>query len=111
MGTNNFSCYDCEEYRLFVKNGIRTEKIKVDISADNNWADYVFDENYKLKNLNELRLFIEKNKHLPEIPTTNEVLKNGVELKEMNILLLKKVEELTLYILQLEERISRIENL
>ena len=50
--------------------------------------------------LNEVEKFINENRHLPEIPSAQEVVKNGVELKEMNVLLLKKVEELTLYVIE-----------
>lgn len=95
---------DGQKYKLFVKDGIRTEKVKVDIAANNGWADYVFEKNYKLMPLNELDKFIEKNGHLPEVPTTEEAIENGVELKEMNILLLKKIEELTLHIIQLNKK-------
>ncbi|KPE52145.1 hypothetical protein [Chryseobacterium indologenes] len=100
---------DGAKYKLFVKDGIRTEKIKVDISANNGWADYVFAKDYKLMPLKELDHFIATNGHLPEVPTTEEAIKNGIELKEMNILLLKKVEELTLYTLEQEKRIQALE--
>jgi len=113
MGTNitseTIACSDCNEYRLFVKDGIKTEKIKVEIAADNGWADYVFENNYKLRNLNDLEKFIKTNKHLPEVPSTQEAIANGIELKEMNILLLKKVEELTLYLIEQEKRIKALE--
>ncbi|WP_284459753.1 hypothetical protein [Chryseobacterium sp.] len=90
---------DGQKYKLFVKEGIRTERVKVDIAANNGWADYVFEKDYKLMPLNDLAQFIDKNGHLPEVPTTEEAIKNGIELKEMNILLLKKVEELTLHLI------------
>lgn len=109
-------CSTCSGYRLFVKDGIRTEKIKVDIAANNGWADYVFEEDYKLRPLEDLEKFIKNNKHLPEVPTADEVTKNGVELGELNVVLLKKIEELTLYIIeqnkriiQQEDRIKRLE--
>lgn len=105
-----FTCSDCSDYRLFVKNGIRTEKVKVDIAAANGWADYVFEQDYKLMPLNELEKFINTNKHLPEVPTTKEAIENGVELKEMNILLLKKVEELTLYVIKQGKEIEELKN-
>lgn len=101
------SCSDCSNYRLFVKDGIKTEKIKVDIAAQNGWADYVFEDNYDLMSLNSLEKYIKENKHLPEVPTTSEVLENGIELKEMNILLLKKIEELTLHLIELNKKIER----
>lgn len=90
---------DGEKYKLFVKDGIKTEKLKVDIAANNGWADYVFEKDYKLMSLHDLAKFIDENGHLPEVPTTEEAIKNGIELKAMNILLLKKVEELTLHLI------------
>jgi hypothetical protein len=100
---------DGEKYKLFVKDGIKTEKVKVDIAANNGWADYVFEKDYKLMPLKEVEQFINKNGHLPEVPTTEEAIKNGIELKEMNILLLKKIEELTLYTLEQQRRIEALE--
>ncbi|MBW8524025.1 autotransporter outer membrane beta-barrel domain-containing protein [Chryseobacterium chendengshani] len=100
---------DGEKYKLFVKDGIKTEKVKVDIAANNGWADYVFQKDYKLMPLHELDQFINKNGHLPEVPTTEEAIKNGIELKEMNILLLKKVEELTLHVIEQQKRIETLE--
>lgn len=73
------------------------------------FPDYVFENNYKLKSLSELKYYISINKHLPNMPTAAEVAKNGAELGELNRLLVEKVEELTLYILQLEERMLEIE--
>lgn len=102
------NCSDCDNYRVFVKNGIRTEKVKVDIAASNGWADYVFEKDYQLMPLNELENFVAKNKHLPEVPTTQEAIENGIELKEMNILLLKKVEELTLYMIQQQKELQEL---
>lgn len=110
LGPSNltFTCSDCNDYRLFVKNGIRTEKIKVDIAANNGWADYVFEKEYKLMPIKELENYIAANKHLPEVPTTKEAIENGIELKEMNILLLKKIEELTLYMIQQNKEIEEL---
>ncbi|MCQ9635761.1 hypothetical protein MP477_12410 [Chryseobacterium sp. WG23] len=97
---------DGQKYKLFVKDGIRTERVKVDIAANNGWADYVFEKDYKLMPLNDLARFIDKNGHLPEVPTTEEAMKNGIELKEMNILLLKKVEELTLHLIDQNKQLA-----
>jgi hypothetical protein len=76
----------------------------------NNIPDYVFEPNYKLLTLDELRSYITTNKHLPNVPSANEFAETGVDLGELNRLLLEKVEELTLYILQLEERTKRLED-
>ena len=74
-----------------------------------NWADYVFDENYKLAPLTEVEAYVKQNKHLPEIPTTCEVEETGVDVSAMNTLLLKKVEELTLHLIQMDKRVKELE--
>lgn len=108
MGTPKYD--NDSNYRLYVKDGIKTERIKVEVASDNNWADYVFEKDYNLMSIKDLESYITKNKHLPEVPTTEEVLEEGVELKEMNILLLKKVEELTLHLINQNKRIEELEN-
>jgi hypothetical protein len=75
----------------------------------NNIPDYVFKEGYNLMSLNDLKTYVNTQQHLPNIPSEKEFQKEGVDIGELNRLLLEKVEELTLYILQLEERISKIE--
>lgn len=106
--SNNLStCTSCAGYKLFVKDGIKTEKIKVEFANANGWADYVFENDYKLMPLEDLKSFVLKNKHLPEIPTAKDVVENGLELKEFNALLLKKVEELTLHVIQLNESLQK----
>jgi len=75
----------------------------------NNIPDYVFKPAYNLMPLPELRTYIQVNQHLPNIPSAQEYEETGVDLGEMNRLLLEKVEELTLYTLQLEERLSKLE--
>jgi hypothetical protein len=82
--------------KLAVNGNIRAKEIKVETT---NWPDYVFDEDYKVGTLEELERYIKTNKHLPEMPTAKDVEANGVELGEMNKLLLKKVEELTLLLI------------
>lgn len=82
---------------------------EVVVQLKSNWPDYVFEPGYELNNIAELEQFIKTNKHLPGIPTAAEVEKDGVELGEMNAKLLEKVEELTLYIIELEKRIKQLE--
>ncbi len=75
MGTDKIiDCADCADYRLFVKDGIHTEKIKVDIAANNGWADYVFEPDYNLMPLTQVEQFIKQNRHLPEVPSTAEAI-------------------------------------
>jgi hypothetical protein len=90
-------------YKLYVTGGIRTEKVKVDIAGNNGWADYVFDKTYKKMPLNELENYIAKNKHLPDMPSACEAQENGVDLLEMQVKLLKSLEELTLHMIDLKK--------
>jgi hypothetical protein len=92
--------------KLSVKGTIRAQKVTVDL---NNWADHVFEPSYRLQSLSELQEFIRVNKHLPEIPSAKEVEENGISVGDNQVLLLKKIEELTLYIIALEKRIQTIE--
>ncbi len=75
-------------------------------TANGNTADFVFEDNYQLKDLSEVEAFIKANKHLPEIPSAKEMEEAGVNLAEMNKLLLMKVEELTLYSIEQEKKIE-----
>lgn len=71
-------------------------------------ADFVFDSNYRLKNINDLESFVTKNKHLPEIPSANEMKKDGLALGEFQIKLLQKIEELTLYLIAQNKEIENL---
>ena len=96
-------------YKLFVKDGILTEKVKVALSSDlTNWADFVFDDDYELRSLEDVENYIAKHKHLPEIPSTAEVHKDGLDLAQMDAKLLQKVEELTLYVIQQQKEIEAL---
>ncbi|WP_316824702.1 hypothetical protein [Pedobacter miscanthi] len=88
---------------LSVNGKIRAHEIKVDAQ---NWPDYIFEEGYKVENLEELERYIKTNKHLPEIPTAKEVNEHGVALGEMNKLLLKKIEELTLHLIEQQGQLN-----
>jgi len=72
------------------------------------WPDFVFKNNYKLMPLSELKTYVDKNQHLPEVPSAAEVTKDGQNLGEMNKLLLKKVEELTLYLIEKDKQMKEI---
>lgn len=95
------------EYTLSVGGKIASEEILVDLKAD--WPDYVFKSDYKLISLAEVQDHIDKKGHLPGLPAAADVQDVGIELGEMNRLLVEKIEELTLYILQQEERIKALE--
>lgn len=96
-------------YKLAVSGGIITEKVRVATNGSPFWADFVFEPKYNLKPLPELEKYIKLNKHLPEIPTTVEVTKNGIDLAEISALLLQKQEEMTLYMIEQDKKIRRLE--
>ncbi|CAH0277432.1 MULTISPECIES: SlyX family protein [unclassified Pedobacter] len=89
--------------KLSVNGNIRAKEIKVEAT---NWPDYVFEEGYKVGTLKGLESYIKTNKHLPGMPSAKEVERNGVELGEMNKLLLKKIEELTLHLIEHEHKMN-----
>ncbi|MFB9110341.1 tail fiber protein [Flavobacterium gyeonganense] len=109
--------------KLTVAGNIHAQEVKVTPNAGT-VPDYVFADDYKLKSLEEVEAYIKQNSHLPEIPSAKEIEKNGLMLAEMNMSLLKKIEELTLYMIELkkenqnltdnqkilEEKILKIEN-
>ncbi len=92
--------------KLTVKGTIHAEEVKVDLNVPG--PDYVFDENYPLLPLEETKAYVEQNKHLPGIPSSAEMQQNGVNLLEMNMKLLEKVEELTLYLIEMEQRKNQL---
>ncbi|MFD2581610.1 hypothetical protein ACFSR6_03850 [Pedobacter vanadiisoli] len=93
--------------KLSVNGNIRAREIKVEAT---NWPDYVFEEGYKVGKLEELESYIKTNRHLPEIPTAKEAESNGVELGAMNKLLLKKIEELTIHLIEKDKQINSLIN-
>ncbi len=88
------------EYLFAVAGKIGAKEIEVSVS---DWADYVFENDYKLRTIKEVETFIKENKHLPEIPSEKDIKREGLNLGEMDALLLKKIEELTLYVIQLNK--------
>ncbi|MGF7076233.1 hypothetical protein [Mucilaginibacter sp. 3215] len=93
---------DPKGYKLAVNGSVIATSVTVKLYGS--WADYVFKPTYKLQPLAEVKSYIDQNQHLPEIPSADEVEKNGQNLGEMNKLLLKKVEELTLYAIENERK-------
>jgi hypothetical protein len=85
---------------------LRTRTVKIDTY---DWPDYVFKPHYELLPLSQVKAYIDANGHLPEVPSAQQTESEGINVGEMNKILLKKVEELTLYILQQEERIKALE--
>ena len=91
--------------KLTVNGNIHAKEVKIDLNIP--VPDYVFKESYELKSLEEIEKFIAKNSHLPEIPSAKEFEKNGIMQAEMDMNLLKKIEELTLYTIQQEKQLHK----
>ncbi|HKR03607.1 MAG TPA: SprB repeat-containing protein [Bacteroidia bacterium] len=102
---NTGSTYD---YGLYVGKGILAEKVKVAVHTSGDWSDKVFDKKYHLRTLSDVETFIKEHHHLPNIPSAEEVVKSGIDLGQMDAKLLEKVEELTLYIIELKKEIEII---
>jgi len=94
------------DYRLAVDGKIVAKEIVVTDGAE--WADDVFEDGYELRDLREVEDFIARHGHLPEVPAAEEVYEQGVDLARMDAILLRKVEELTLYILAMEKENRRL---
>ncbi|SEO97041.1 hypothetical protein SAMN05444671_3846 [Flavobacterium sp. CF108] len=88
--------------KLTVKGKIHTQEVRVDMLGPL-VPDYVFENDYKIKTLEEVENYIKENKHLPEVPSAQEIEKNGLMLAEMNMTLLKKIEEMTLYMIEMKK--------
>ncbi|WP_443938791.1 hypothetical protein [Pedobacter sp. MW01-1-1] len=91
--------------KLSVNGNIRAREIKVETA---NWPDYVFEEDYKITSLQDLEKYIKANKHLPDMPSAKEIESNGLVLGEMNKALLKKVEELTLHLIEKDTEVRAL---
>jgi hypothetical protein len=92
--------------KLAVKGTVHANEVKVDLSVPG--PDYVFANNYQLQPLNELKTYIDQHKHLPEVPSAAAMEANGINLGEMNMLLLKKIEELTLYVIEQNKKMIEL---
>ena len=92
--------------KLHALESVHTKEVHVILPP---FPDYVFEKNYPLLPLDALSHYIEENKKLPNMPSANEVAENGAELGELQILQTEKIEELTLYILELNERLKKLE--
>lgn len=98
---------DFPTYKLEVNGNVRTKEVVVESI---NWPDYVFDEHYKLKSLEEVEEFIHQNKHLPNIPSAQEIEKKGLLLGDTQKRMMEKIEELTLYVIELSNKIKIMES-
>jgi hypothetical protein len=94
-------------YKLDVCGTIRAKEIKVDLLGTC-VPDFVFKKDYKLMNLNELEKFVTTKQHLPEIASEKEMMENGLNMKEFQMKLLQKIEELTLYTIEQNKELKRL---
>jgi hypothetical protein len=92
---------------LSVNGAVVAKLVRVTV---NHWADNVFSPSYRLMPLPEVKNYITKNGHLPDVPAEAEVMKNGIDLQEMQAVLLRKVEELTLHLITIEEENKKLRN-
>lgn len=104
-GNVGIGTFNPGSWKLAVNGKIRAKEIKVETG----WSDFVFFDNYKLPTLQEVENHIKKNGHLKDIPSAKEVEENGIFLGEMDAKLLQKIEELTLYTIQQEKKIQKLE--
>ncbi len=91
-------------YSLYVKGGILTEELRVRTG----WADYVFDSGYELMSLSEVEKYISENGHLPNVPSAEQVSEQGIEVGDMTRIQQEKIEELTLYIIELQKQLTEL---
>lgn len=97
-------------YGLLVEKGILTEKLKVATLSSADWADYVFEDTYKLLSLEEVEKYIKENKHLPNVPSADEMSKSGLDVVSSDSKLLEKIEELTLYMIEMNKQLKILTN-
>lgn len=93
---------------LTVDGVVIAKEVKVTVSSAY-WADYVFDKSYKLLPLNEVRSFIDQHGHLPNVPSTEEITTNGNDLGKTDAVLLAKIEECMLYIMELDKKVNALQ--
>lgn len=101
---NSLNGENLSNYSLYVKGGLATEEFRIETG----WADYVFDTDYELLSLTQLEQYIEENGHLPNVPSAETVEKTGIEMGDIKRIQQEKIEELTLYIIDLNEQLQAI---
>ena len=101
IGTRNLQ----DGYLLGVNGKIKCREVRV---TNENWADFVFENDYELPSLESVEKFIKDNKHLPDLPSAEEVLENGTNLGEIDAILLQKIEELTLYLIEINKENQKL---
>lgn len=114
IGLNSLTERLPTDYKLVVGGKVLAEEVRIKLIKD--WADYVFQPDYRLASLPEVETFIQRHRHLPDMPNAAEVVQAGVGLGEMQAKLLRKIEELTLHMIEqhktiatLQEKVGRLE--
>lgn len=105
-GSVGIGTTDTKGYLLAVAGSAVAERMV--IKKQNNWPDYVFDSSYQLTPLHAVEQFIQQNKHLPEVPSAAAIKKDGIDLGDNQAVLLKKIEELTLYIIEQNKKLEAV---
>jgi len=103
LGNVGIGTINTRGYKLAVNGTVRAQAIRVEAGS---WPDYVFGHTYRLRTLAGVQAYIQKNNHLPDLPSAAQVSREGVDLGEMDRLLVKKVEELTLYLIARDKQMS-----
>lgn len=103
---NNGNVDLTNSYSLIVSKGILSEGLKIALDGEDDWADYVFADNYQLMSLEEVEQFVEANDHLPNVPSAAAMAENGMDVAKTNAMLMEKVEELTLYVIELNKQLK-----
>lgn len=97
-------------YNLYVSGGILAEKVKVALKTSAHWADHVFAPNYRLRSLTEVEKYIREHRHLPNMPAAETLVREGgVEVTNMLARQMEKIEELTLYLIDLDKKMKKLE--
>lgn len=104
IGTNSIP----GNHKLYVNGSIMSTRVKVAVLGSPDWADYVFDESYELKSLEEVDQHIKEHKHLPDVPSTAEMMESGNDLGKTDALLLSKIEELFLHSIEMNEEMKEL---
>lgn len=105
-GNVSIGTWDAQGYKLAVDGDAIFTKVKV--KTYTTWPDYVFHRSYKLRPLKDLENYIKQNNHLPDMPSAGDVQKNGLDLSDNQATLLKKIEELTMYVIDLNKKVDKL---
>jgi hypothetical protein len=100
---------DTKGYKLAVAGSAGVVAEKFTVKKQVNWPDYVFHPTYELRSLSSLETYINENKHLPDVPAANEVEKEGLDVGSTQAVLLKKIEELTLYVIEQDKKMEKLQ--